>query len=84
MFDPTEVICWRGYLYVCRHCKTDYMQGSPLSERLNPLRYEVGIRFARNGPLRIRINRKGGLARKWSNFIYRIKKLVRKIGEGEA
>lgn len=73
MYDPTEVICWKGYLYVCRHCKRDYMRGSPFKEKLNPFRYEIGIRFTRNGPLRIRFNRDGRLALKWSNLIYRLK-----------
>lgn len=79
MFDPTEVICWRGHLYICRHCKTDYMQGSPLAEKLNPLRYEIGVRFTRHGPLRIRINRGGKWARNWANLVYRIKKLFAKV-----
>ncbi|MFN3456918.1 MAG: hypothetical protein ACK4Z8_05005 [Novosphingobium sp.] len=72
MFDTSEVIAWRGHFYICRHCRTDYRQGSPLIEKLNPLRYEIGFRLSRNGPLIVRFNRKGALARKWSNLIYRI------------
>lgn len=77
MFDPTEVIAWRGHFYIVRHCRTDYMRGSPLIEKLNPLRYEIGFRLHRNGPLVVRFNRNGTLAGKWSNLIYRIKQFAK-------
>lgn len=66
MYDPTEWVGDFWFGYVCRHCRTDYMRGSPLIERLNPLRYEIGL--GRKRPCRIVINRKGRWARKWSDF----------------
>ena len=70
MYCPTEWVGDFWFGYIVRHCKTDYMQGSPLSERLNPLRYEIGI--GRDRPVWFVINRGGKLARKWSNFTWRL------------
>lgn len=66
MFDPTEFIGNFWFGYVVRHCRTDYMQGSPLIERLNPLRYEIG--FGEKRPCRFAWNRKAWMLMKWSNF----------------
>ena len=65
MFDPTEFIVGGKYGHIVRYCRTDYMQGSPLIERLNPLRYEIGIG---KRPSRFVWNRQGKLAIKWTNF----------------
>lgn len=73
MFDPSEVVYNGRYLWVCRYCSTDYVHGSPLRKRLNPLRYEIGIRAnPKSGP-RWRINPKGRWAIKWANLIYRLR-----------
>ena len=73
MFDPSEVVLDRWRIWVCRYCRTDYAQGSPLRERLNPLRYEIGLRPSRYGPVKWRINRRGQWAVRWSNFLYRMR-----------
>lgn len=70
MFDPTEFICGGRYGHVVRYCRTDYMQGSPICERLNPLRYEIGIGVR---PRRFIWNSRGHLALKWANLIYRLR-----------
>ena len=70
MFDPTEFICGNRYCHIVRYCSRDWLQGSPMRERLNPLRYEVGIG---KRPGRVVINRSGRAAIKFANFIYRLK-----------
>lgn len=70
MFDPTEFLGNFWFGYVSRHCKTDYLWGSPLIERLNPLRYEIG--FGRKRPARFVWNRKAWMQRVWSNFHWRL------------
>ena len=70
MFDPTEWIGDYWFGYVCRHCKTDYIHGSPLRERLNPLRYTIG--FGQQRPCKYVWNRGGKLALKWSNFTWEL------------
>lgn len=66
MYDPTEFIANGRLGYVVRHCKADYMQGSPLIERLNPLRYEIGVGASR--PCRFKWNRDAWMLRAWANF----------------
>lgn len=79
MFDPTEFVAGGERYHVVRYCRTDYMQGSPLIERLNPLRYEIGIG---KRPNRFIWNRHGRLAVKWSNLTYRaVRKPLRKLIE---
>lgn len=66
MFDPTEFIVSARWGYIVRHTRTDYYRGSPLIERLNPFRYEIGI--GRGRPCRFIWNRKAWMQRRWSNF----------------
>jgi hypothetical protein len=66
MYDPTEFIGNFWFGYVSRHCAHDYMQGSPLIEKLNPLRYAIG--FGSKRPCRLVWNRNAWMQRKWSNF----------------
>lgn len=68
MFVPNEFVGNFWFGYIIRHTKTDYLQGSPLIERLNPLRYEIGI--GRDRPCVIVLNRKAWMQREWSNFNY--------------
>jgi hypothetical protein len=74
MFQPLSVILSLRYLYIERHEKSDYYNGTPWRERLNPLRYEVLIKWggARNGK-RIYINKGGKFHRAFSNFIWRLR-----------
>ena len=51
---------------ILRHCKTDYIHGSPMRERLNPLRYQIG--FGRKRPARFIWNKDAWMQRKWSKF----------------
>lgn len=66
MFCPSEFVGNFWFGYITRHTRCDYYQGSPLIERLNPLRYEIG--FGRSRPCRVVWNRKGWLHLRWSNF----------------
>jgi hypothetical protein len=71
MFDPTEFVIDCRYGYVVRHCRADYMRGAPLRERLNPLRYEVGI--GRSRPCSIVLNKKAWMQRKFADALWRIR-----------
>lgn len=66
MYDPTEWIGGGSLGYIMRHCRADYYQGSPLIERLNPLRYEIG--FGPHRPARFVWNRKAWMNTRWANF----------------
>lgn len=70
MYDPTEFLGNFWFGYISRHCRADYMRGSPLRERLNPLRYEIG--FGTKRPCRFVWNRKAWLNSAWSNFTWRL------------
>jgi hypothetical protein len=70
MFDPTEWVCGGRWGYIMRHCRTDYMQGSPLIERMNPLRYQIGI--GRKRPCRFIWNKGGWMVRAWSDLNWRL------------
>lgn len=70
MFDPTEFVWGGRYGHVVRYCSRDWLQGSPMRERLNPLRYEIGIG---KRPRRLVINRHGRLAVRFANLIYRLR-----------
>lgn len=74
MFDPTEFIYGNRYCHITRYCSRDWLQGSPLRERLNPLRYEIGIG---KRPRRIIINRRGRAAITFANFVYHLKRKER-------
>lgn len=66
MFCPHTIIYNSKYLYVVRHEKSDYHHGTPLGQRLNPLRYQITI-FPRT-PHRITINKGGRLNILWSTI----------------
>ena len=66
MYDPTEWVGDYWFGYIMRHCKTDYIHGSPMRERLNPLRYQIG--FGRKRPARFIWNKDAWMQRKWSKF----------------
>lgn len=64
MYDPTEWVGDYWFGYIMRHCKTDYIHGSPMRERLNPLRYQIG--FGRKRPARFIWNKDAWMQRKIS------------------
>lgn len=70
MFDPTEFVGNFWFGYITRHCRMDYTQGSPIIERLNPLRYEIG--FGRTRPCRFVWNRKAWMQRVWSDMNWKL------------
>ena len=43
MFCSESVIVCTKHLYIVRHEKADYHRGTPWSEVLNPLRYQVNF-----------------------------------------
>ena len=74
MFCPETIRHDSAYLWVCHYGRGDVSwKYRPRSERWNPLRYEIGIRTNRKRPPRFWINRKGHLAGRWSNFVYRLR-----------
>ena len=78
MFCPHSVVHDGNYVYVLRHERSDYYSGAPISERLNPLRYE--ITFFPRRPYLITLNKDAWLNLKWANFNWHLwrKHLVRK------
>ena len=79
MYCPETIVFDHLRLFIVHHGRGDIRwKLRPLTERWNPLRYEIGLRTSKYGPVRWRINRDGKLATKWSNFTYRTKIAIRK------
>jgi hypothetical protein len=67
MFCPETIVLNTDWLMITRYEKTDYVnRKAPLAERMNFLRYAITFRPGRPG--NITLNRKGILARKWSDL----------------
>jgi hypothetical protein len=81
MFDPSEFVGNFWFGYITRHCRSDYMRGSPLAERMNPLRYEIGI--GRHRPCRFVWNRDAWMQRRFANLIWRFRSILRTHRGGE-
>lgn len=78
MHCPQFIVSDNKYVFVTLNAKWDYLyfKQVPLSERLNPLRYEFIL--APFTKYRTVINKDGALAIKFSNLIFRIKgKLIK-------
>jgi len=75
MFDPTYFILNTRFGYIMRHEGCDYMRRSDVPARvwLNPLRLQIGIGSSR--PCRIVINKNAWMARKFSNALFKLKRL---------
>jgi hypothetical protein len=68
MYDPIRVIKYGKFGHILRHESTD-QRIAPWSERLNPLRIEVGIGLR---PRRLIFNRGGCAHRKLSNLTWKL------------
>lgn len=66
MHQPHSIVHDGNRLFIMRHESADHHAETPLSERLNLLRYEVTI-FPRTN-WRLTINRGGRLALHWANL----------------
>jgi hypothetical protein len=65
MFCPQTIVLSTTGLMITRHERSDYHQGAPLLEKLNPLRYSITIHPGT--PRNRTFNRSGWLARQWSD-----------------
>ena len=74
MHDEKSVFAWEGRIWIAHNGRGDIRwEYRPLTERLNPLRYEVGLRWPhRNAPVRWCINRNGKWHRAFSNLTWRL------------
>jgi len=73
MYCPESVMRSSAYLWICHYGKGDIDWNlRPLSERINPLRYEIGIRTEKWCKPRFYINRKGCLSSHLSNLTWRL------------
>lgn len=76
MYCPETVLMSGGRVYICRHESADHYQGTPLLEKINPLRYQVCIGKG-PGRYRWRWNDNAHLWRKWCNFSFRIRQSMK-------
>ena len=74
MFCPESIILNSDYFILTHHGIRDVRwEYRSKSERYNPLRYELGIRFNKNRGPRFKINEDAHLHRKFSNLRYKLK-----------
>jgi hypothetical protein len=75
MHCPHTIVACNKWLCVIRHENADYHHGTPLAERVNPLRYQVDLRWRWNNILRI--NRNGRMHLLLANAVYCVKMTFR-------